>query len=628
MRTRLCTFLAILAGCSGTLSAATPATVSPLPTLPVTTHGQSITVFGGDFPNAPIKVYLRKGNEAKNDPGYPIAGVASQDGKNVTFKVPNDAPVGDFLVVLGIDTQEIAVPGELRIAPDAAAKVTLDSIAPATDYLGVDRAGFDFVAAGQNFAHVAADNIVIVVGHGALSAGSKDECATQAAMNQSQKICLSYDPGMEGQKLNVANYHPQHYEGAVSFEIQVGNNVSNAQKITFSRIRAETLRWAAVGLFLALAGVVFLLVWRGVNQSRLAGESTGVLAAFFLDRQTNSFSLSKFQVIAWTTVAVFGYVYLFLCRTCIQWTFSLPPIPDGLPTLLGISAGTTVTAMGITTNRGSKGSGPIHPSMADFVSTGGLIAGERFQFFIWTLVGCLGFLGIILSADPASLTQLPDIQGTFLSLMGVSAAGYLAGKLVRQPGPIIELLTIQEVIPAADHHPAIMKILLKGQNLSEDAVVKVDKDELRMDQFSLTGITKQDQPANASLFTTVEVDLLDAEAYRKGSHLLYLVNDDGQSACESFPLNPLILNPVSPIQPGNGQVPVPVAGSHFTSGLQATWVDASKRSADISVADIKFIDENHLEVTLVPGDEGVGTLTLLTPANLQAAATIQIKKPK
>ena len=371
---------------------------------------------------------------------------------------------------------------------------------------------------------------------------------------------------------------------------------------------------------------MFLLVYRGVEHSRLAGESTGVLAAFFLDRQTNSFSLSKFQVIAWTTVAVFGYIYLFLCRTCIQWTFSFPPIPANLPTLLGLSAGTTVTAMGITSAHGSKGSGPIHPSMADFVSTGGLVAGERFQFFIWTIVGCLGFLGLILAADPASLTQMPDIQGTFLTLMGVSSVGYLAGKFVRQPGPIIELLTVQEVIPATDDHRGIMKIQVKGQNLSDGAVITVDANQLRIDEFTITGITKQNPNSNDSFYSVLEIDLLDAEKYRTGSHILFIVNDDGQSACESFPMNPLALNSISPVPPGTDPATVPLTGKNLARGLSATWVDASQQSSSI---DVTFQDENHATVALVPGTAaGAGTLTILTPANLQAVATIRIAAQK
>jgi hypothetical protein len=364
----------------------------------------------------------------------------------------------------------------------------------------------------------------------------------------------------------------------------------------------------------------------------LAGENNKVLEAFFLDRQSNSFSLSKFQVIAWTTVAVFGYLYLYLCRTYIQWTFSFPPIPDGLPTLLGVSAGTTVTATAITVNRGSKGAGPMSPSMADFVSTGGLVAGERFQFFVWTLIGCLGFLGIVLSSDPASLTQLPDIQGTFLTLMGVSATGYLAGKLVRQPGPIIDLLTLKEpatpAVPATattPMHPGIMKIKVKGQNLSDTAVVKVDQTELRIDQFTLTGTTKQDQPAGSSFYSELELDLLDAEAYRKGTHLIYLVNGDGQAACEAFPMNALTIDPVPAIKAGSAPVTVHLTGRNIAAGLVAGWVDAGHNTSPIPSTDIAFVDGNHFDVKLVPGPtQGTGALTLTTPSNLIVEAAIQI----
>ena len=606
----------------GWAAAASAATVSNQPTLPVISRGQTITVYGDGFLKAPIKVYLRTGKEAKGDLGYALDGTAGDDQKTVTFKLPEDAPTGDFLVFLGVDSQELPVPGELRIVPDASAKVSLDYIAPATDYLSPGSAGFDFILSGQNLARRATDNTVIVVGYGSLSVGSEAECGSRAAMNQNEKICLFYDPGMEGQKLKVLNYRPRRYEGQVSFEIKVGNNVSNAQKITFSGMRAETLRFVAIGVFLGLAAMVFGLVLRGVRENRLAGEHTGPLAAFFLDRQTNSFSLSKFQIIAWTTVSIFGFVYLFLCRTYVQWNFTFPPIPDGLPTLLGVSAGTTVAAMGITVQHGSKGSGPVHPSMADFISSGGIIAGERFQFFVWTLVGCFGFLGIILSSDPASLSQMPDIQGTFLTLMGISSAGYLAGKLVRAPGPIISLLTITDVTPLAGANPAIMRIEIKGQNLSETSVVKIDKQELRIDQFQLKGLVTQDKPAG--YYSSMEVDLLDAEQYLVGSHLIFLVNDDGQSACESFPLNPLKIDDVSTITAANTPMTLHLVGRNFADGFNGIWIDANNVRHTIPAADIRFIDPNHLDVTFVPGPAGTGTLVLETQANLLGKVTIKV----
>jgi hypothetical protein len=597
-------------------------TISPQLTLPVTTRGQSVTVYGS-FPTPPVKVNLNSGKPGDKD--ISIDAVVSEDKKSITFKLPSDGPVGSFLVFVDAGSQELPVPGELRIQADEMAKVTLDAIAPATDYLTSGSEGFDFIISGQNLAHQASDNTVIAVGYGPLDAGSSAECADRAAMNKARKLCLSYDAGMEGQKLNVLNYRPRRYEGPASFEIRVGNNTSNAQKITFSGLRAETLRFVAIAVFLLLAAIVFALVYRGIRMNQMAGENTGPLAAFFLDRQTNSFSLSKFQVLAWTVVAVFGYVYLYLCRSFVQWNFTFPPIPEGLPTLLGVSAGTTVVATGITAQHGSKGAGPIHPSMADFISSGGVIAGERFQFFVWTLVGCLGFLGIILSSDPASLASLPDINGTFLTLMGISSAGYLAGKLVRAPGPIIQLLTIAEITPAAENNHAIMKLEVKGQNLSDQAVVKIDEKELGPQQFSIAGITKQDSTANSPYYSTMVITLSEAERYLTGLHLLYLVNDDGQSATESFPLNPLSVDPFKEtIKAGQDPVTVHLLGRNFSAGFEAAWIDAAGQPITIPDANIKLVDENHLDVTLVPGPAGAGQLILQTPAKLLGIADIKI----
>jgi hypothetical protein len=61
-----------------------------------------------------------------------------------------------------------------------------------------------------------------------------------------------------------------------------------------------------------------------------------------------------------------------------------------------------------------------------------MVTGDRFQFFVWTLVGFLGFLLLVLLADPSTLKELPDVPQGFIYLMGISAAGYLDGKVVRR----------------------------------------------------------------------------------------------------------------------------------------------------------------------------------------------------
>ena len=311
---------------------------------------------------------------------------------------------------------------------------------------------------------MARDNLIEVVGHGPLTVGDDTECQTYATAKNYEKVCLSYASGLEGHKLLVKGYHPDHNEGPVLFKIHTANSISDAKRVVFSKISETALRVLAIGVSLVIALIVLGLVWKGIGVYRIAGENYTPLQSFFLDKETNSYSLSKFQLLAWTTVAVFGYIYLLFCQSLIQWNFTFPNIPSGWPTLLGVSAATTVTAVGITSSRGPKGAGPVSPSLADFITSGGMVMSSRFQFFVWTLVGCAGFLFLTLKNDPSSLTALPDVPSGFLYLMGISAAGYLGGKLVNLPGPVVKQLLVSSVVPGVQGTSAAQLVIsLKGR---------------------------------------------------------------------------------------------------------------------------------------------------------------------
>jgi hypothetical protein len=609
------------------------ASVSNVPGLPVTAPGQTITVHGSGFPQGAMVVYLRQGNEAAGSKGTAIAGTAHSDGTAdgavVAFRVPSDAADGTYQVFLDFSGQELAVPGNLHIASDASTKVTLESIWPETVYPENGRPGADFTLVGENLGNVPSDNEVLKQGYGALPAGTDSECANPLAAEAAGKVCLSYEQGMAGKKLKVSNCPPQICYRSASFAVRVGKGTSEYKSVTFSGIGEDELKIASSTVFLVLVALVLTLVWSGIKKNITANERTGVLAAFFLDRQSNSYSLSKFQVIAWTTVCVYSYVYFFLCRTFILGFSDFPQIPSSWPTLLGVSAGTTVLAAGITKYHGSKGSGPIHPSPADFISSGGLIAGERFQFFVWTLIGCVGYFVIVIHADPATLQKLPDIDGPILALMGVSSAGYLAGKYARQPGPIIDLLTISPVIVPTEGK-TVIKLQIKGQNLSEDAVIKIGDKDLRLDEYTITGDPASKQ-TGSDFFTLLNVQLLDAESFRRGKYVLYLINDDGQAACVAFPMNPLILNPADLIKPenldGNGQVTITLTGQNFSQGLLGSWTNP-KGARNSTEAKITYISDTSISATFTPGAAGMGTLLITTPANLQAVLDIQVAPGK
>jgi hypothetical protein len=542
--------------------------------------------------------------------------------------LPKDLATGRYLVRLVLGPAEFEVPGHLQVLEDDALRVQLESIIPVTGYVSVKHDGFDFDIAGPNLARSSQDNIIQVVGEGPQAVGSEIECKNYERNSHYDKLCLSYDPGMEGKRVHVRGYHPAKYKGPVDIKVQVGNNTSNVLRTTFSGITEQGVRLTAILVFGLLLLIVVGLVWKGIGGYKIDGETYSPLSSFFLDKETNSFSLSKFQLLAWTAVAVFGYLYLFLCRMLIQWDFSFPPIPDGLPMLLGVSAGTTVAAAGITVTRGSKGAGPVQPSMADFVSSGGLVLSDRFQFFVWTLVGCLGFVGLVLKSDASTLKELPKIPDNFLYLMGISSAGYLSGKLVRKPGPVIRLLSVTAAAPSVvgtPMVPAMMTIVLKGENLSSRAGVKVDDRTLRTDQYLIKTIKPQDQAPDPLFCAEIELTLKDAELYLEGAHTLTFTNEDGQMAASGFPIDPLTVDSIPEIPHGTAAANVIVTGKNFGEHTTAQWKDATGSIAAIPEAQVRKTSDIQLSVALTPGaTAGQGTLTLISQIGLRASKNVNI----
>jgi hypothetical protein len=603
--------------------------VSPVPGLPATLRGQTVTVRGHDFPTQGVKVFLRTGQEEEKpgNKGFPLDAVVASDGKSLSFKLPEEHfDTGRYLVYIDFDSTELAVPGDLTVLPDQAGKVQIDSIFPATDYRSEVDDGYDFDVSGTSLGQAPNDNILEVVGSGPQPVGTPEECKEYTITRIFKKACLSYEPGMETRRLSVKGFHPAHYEGPVGFRLRVNGNVSETKQVTFSGITETGLRLLATISALVLGAIILALVWKGIGIYKIGGQAYSPASSFFLDQQTNSYSLSKFQLLAWTGVAVFSYIFVFFCRTLIQWNFTFPAIPSGWPTLLGLSAATTVAAVGITSNHGSKGAGPISPSMADFITSGGLVASDRFQFFVWTLVGCAGFLVLVLSQDPSTLKDLPVVPEGFLYLMGISATGYLGGKLVRLPGPVVSELLVTTVVPAvATVSPAQITINVKGQNISQNALVKVDDDSLRADQFSIKPLKVQDQAPDSSFCSEIDLTLKDASAYVEGVHNLTLTNKDGQMATCSFPADPLTINRNQVFPAGTQPTAVEVNGENFADGITAEWTNGGGAMTPIAPAQVQKKSDTKLSLTLTPGPQGNGKLALISAINLRASTDVTIK---
>jgi hypothetical protein len=344
-------------------------------------------------------------------------------------------------------------PARAARAEGPAVAVVLESVSPKTLYPDDDT----LVLSGRGFSTDGPKNLLRVVGKRdlALEWVAKD-CDT------SDKVCAQVQ---DGGTIELTRVHRANLVGPVKLEVRVGTETSGRAGFIMSRYTKSRVRLAAgIALFLvsALLGV---LVWAGMTHRIPDGKKYGPFTALFIDPESDTYSLSKLQFYLWTLAAALGYVYVQVARTLVQGDVQLVDVSSGLPGLLALSASTGAMAIAIHGLRGSKGSGPIHPGFGDFLMTGGVVAAERVQLLVWTLLGCSSFLLVVFTTDPGDIQALPRVPEGLLLLMGVSSFGYLGGKISRQPGPIVDKVT---------YDPGTAKLDIEGAKLSPNASLLLD----------------------------------------------------------------------------------------------------------------------------------------------------------
>jgi hypothetical protein len=563
--------------------------------------------------------------------------VPAVEGNNLVFRLPDDMVAGQYFVsvVSGTNQNESAlVRGPLNVmgAP------VVDAIYALTNYPAPR--GFDFEIAGRNFKSSKEGNYIEIVDLRTLEA-----CETQPP--PADKTPCGNVEWKNSRRIFVTGFYPRHYYGPVKIRVHIGNSVSQETSVTFAPLTQQGVALVAALVFFAIAYLLFVLVRRGLTSDLVEGIRASPFTSLFLDRETNSYSLSKFQVVAWTAVTVYSYVYLFLCRTLIQGNFTFPDVSQNLPQLFFVSAGTTVAATAITANWGSKGAGSTQPSFADFISTGGLVAGDRFQFFTWTLVGCIGYVYLVIRMNPETPNiSLPDIPQNFLYLMGVSSAGYLGGKLVRKPGPVIKTLSVAKITtPSAStvtseqqlaalgggpYAPSdksiivalpVLSLNLKGENLDPTGTVKVDDVVLRGDMYWISG---QRDP-QSGFCGDMTISFNHAAPYLEGKHYLTLANTDGQSVTVDFPIDPMSIDPIGPINADGQAQSLTFKGNNFVAGTTFEWRNPATSATATASGNATNISPKELTVNFAPGAAGAAKLTLISPLQLKASASITVK---
>jgi hypothetical protein len=191
------------------------------------------------------------------------------------------------------------------------------------------------------------------------------------------------------------------------------------------------------------------------------------------------FSLNRLQVVVWSIVVVSLVAGVFFGRLIEGVVDPLNfTIPEKVLGLLGISLGTGVTVGAIKSNKSHTAAAPLTPRPAGaevhepavpaavgraatklasyqatstmpflaqiFMMEEGEYANDvvdvgKFQGFGFTIVLVVAYVATAIHAisqakTAGNVTALPDLNGTFLVLLGISYAGYAGGKLPSQTG--------------------------------------------------------------------------------------------------------------------------------------------------------------------------------------------------
>jgi hypothetical protein len=441
----------------------------------------------------------------------------------ITVNVPNSLALGTYSVRVGVGGYIYPAADKIDIVRTIGTKATLAKIDPAVIYGPDDRIelvlmGADFVAGNSG------ENTILFNGDAQKVAWDGCGPADRATWKDAEKDEIH--GGAEPGQIQLCNV-------SVAKQANILVAVKQGPEVTAAK-RLSTYRWTQWEIILASLAVVGLAALLVVGlmcfkpSYRIQQKDYGFFRALFLDPETDTYSLSKYQFYMWTAAALFTYSYLVICRMFIQ-DAGLPDVPSNLPAIVGIGAGTSIGAQVITNVKGPKGAGEELPSLSDFLTSGGVAAPERVQMFLWTTFGVLAFAIAAAKVLPANVTGVPQVPEALMYLMGLSSAGYLGGKLARKPGPVINEIAVTPSQP-----DDVAGMVITRATVELDQPVAAARQVLATLTVSLANLPASSPPAAAKAANDAVAALRNAvraaQGFTKSGDVTAAVDQTGQAA--------------------------------------------------------------------------------------------------
>jgi hypothetical protein len=376
----------------------------------------------------------------------------------VSAKTPDNIAAGDYLVLIQLDSARSPYYARLRVRPPGVTDITLNKFDP--DHTYKKKTVWPIANPEKKSPAVR----LTLTGAGFAEPGPDKKAGFSIWINNRRApVVWDQCPEDEEGALPDIQVHGQFIspEQVVlcrvpvpdSGRILVSASYSDAPGMqqTFTVYRLNEFQVAFLALLITAAlTLLVLFVLFGVGSyvivDRFKQQHRYRMRKLFLDPETNTYSLSKFQFYLWTAAALFAYAYLYISKVLVQH-LPWPDIPGSLPGIVGIGAATAVGSQVVTATMGSKGAGAELPSPADFLTSGGVAAPDRIQMFLWTIFGVGAFCVGVLQNAPGTIRDIAPIPEGMLYMAGLSAAGYLGGKMARKPGPVISEISMSPPDP-------------------------------------------------------------------------------------------------------------------------------------------------------------------------------------
>lgn len=223
---------------------------------------------------------------------------------------------------------------------------------------------------------------------------------------------------------------PEFLEGEVDVVAMIIDDNGKIKAFNNSKFYVQRQFWA-----IFYGGIITLLVIFLISLLRKGSWKIWWRAPLnFTETQLGRYSVSLLQILIWTAITLFSYIYVY----CVKGEFI--HITNQILILLGISGATALSAKATAMarfreipekyfikNGENLKDNKRKPKFSDYISIGNIPNIFKFQILGFTVI-----TGIIVIWELIKTSNFPEIPDGFLTLMGISGGVYVGNEMVSE----------------------------------------------------------------------------------------------------------------------------------------------------------------------------------------------------